>query len=45
VSGVVDRPAVDLRRTRHVISRLGAPLDFQGIDADFEQPLHMFDGA
>ena len=44
-NGIVNRPAINLRRARHVIGRFCAPFDLQRIDADFDQALDVLDGA
>jgi len=43
--GVVDGLAVSLAGARDVIRALGATFDLQRIDADFDQTVHMLDGA
>ena len=44
-AGVIDGLPIALRGPGDIIMRFGAAFDFQTVDADFDQPLNMLDGA
>ena len=42
---IINRPAIGLAGTGHVVRRLGAAFDLERINTDFDQALHVFNGA